>query len=282
MTRERSTSWEAFVCRIAAVAWLLGAVASDGAITVYPSADGTLRDRAVDGILDGLPDEVDWSFNQSSFEGAITLSTGNPLTTLEDRVVWEYNLTAVSYTPPVFATLDFTMRGAPAYPRPNVDVHIYAYDADLVEDASDYYVGFSGGPPIFVHSITVPPYQPPTEHSVSVSSIVNAALGAGGAMKAAFRFQIDPETPYALNQVFIDALDTEPDTKPVLRLYSIPGDITADGVVDLGDYAALYTCTSGPGVPVMAGCDAADLSGDHVVDMRDFQKLQGYFSNSYK
>ena len=85
---------------------------------VRPGADGTLADGGVYGTLDGVADNWDWTFNQSSYEGAITRSTGPGGPPLEQRVVWEYNLAVVSIPSPVRAMLHFTLRGAAVYPMP--------------------------------------------------------------------------------------------------------------------------------------------------------------------
>lgn len=284
MARQRSSRLGALVLATAVGGWAIGVSSSSGAITVYPTADGTLRDIAVDGVLDGLADEADWYFNESSFEGAITLSTANPVTTLEDRVVWEYSLATVTLELPVQATLNFTLRGAPALPRPDVEVHVYAYDANLIEDLDlrDFHIGFSGGPAVFQGAVIVPPYQPATPHSINVSAAVNAALAPNGNGAVAFRFQVDPDTSFALNQAFIDALESEPTSKPFLRIQDgLPGDITGDGEVNLDDSASFVDCMAGPTGGVAGGCEASDLNTDVAVDLRDFQQLQSEFSSSF-
>ncbi len=282
MVRERSARLGVLVIAAAVGGWVIGAALSFAAVTIRPSADGTLRDMGVGGVLDGLADLADWSFNGSSFEGAISLNTVNPATTYEDRVVWEYNLGTVGSELPVFAALDFTLRGAPAFPRPDVDVHVYAYDADLVERLADFHTGFSGGPAVFQGAVTVPPYQLPTAHSINVSGVVNDAL-TRGINKVAFRFQVEPDTPFTLNQAFIDALETDPTSKPYLTIQeAVPGDLTGDGEVDLADFASFYECMAGPEVGVNPGCEGSDLNRSHSVDLGDFQLLQSYFSNTYQ
>lgn len=63
-----------------------------------------------------------------------------------------------------------------------------------------------------------------------------------------------------------------------------PGDLTADGQVDLDDSALLTGCMGGPNVTTPPpGCDAedfgnADLDGDGDVDMEDIALLTIYFS----
>ncbi len=282
MARQRSSRLGTLVFTTAVGGLAIGVSSSPGAITVYPTADGTLRDIAASGVLDGLADEADWYFNESSFEGAITLSTANPATTLEDRVVWEYNLATVTFELPVQATLNFTLRGAPALPRPDVEVHVYAYDANLAEDLDlrDFHIGFSGGPAVFQGAVIVPPYQQARPHSINVSAAANAALAPDGNGAVAFRFQVDPDTSFTLNQAFIDALETEPGSKPFLRIQDgLPGDITGDGEVNLDDSASFVDCMAGPTGGVAGGCEASDLNTDAAVDLRDFQQLQSEFSD---
>lgn len=52
-------------------------------------------------------------------------------------------------------------------------------------------------------------------------------------------------------------------------LEPVPGDIDADGDVDVADYAELQACAEGPGAPVSGPCQQADLDGDGSVDAAD-------------
>ena len=273
------------VTRVVTVAALLGAWLAcvwraEAAQTVYPSKDGTLADGGIYGSFDGVADDADWYFNQSSYEGSITLATDPPESSLEHRVVWEYNLSGVTLEPPVSATLTFTIRGAPIWPLPDVDVHVYSYPADLQETLDD----FPAGPAVFQGSVTIEPYQTPTEYSLNVADVVSDALDSGDD-KVAFRFQIDPDTPYENNQAFIDALDSNPSTKPFLTIDEgpVPGDFNDDGEVDLTDYAIFADCMAGPDVTTPPeGCftdqfSNADLDNDGDVDLGDFGLFQYYF-----
>jgi hypothetical protein len=253
---------------MACVAWALSPLPCHAAQTVYPSADGTLADGFA-GPFDGVADHCDWTFNETNYEGAITLVSG----IRENRVVWEYNLASVTLAPPVSATLTVTMRGAPVFPPQDADVHVYSYPADLVEacNASD----FSAGPTVLQGVATVSREQPPTVYTIDVSAVVSQALSSGGD-KVAFRFQIDPNTPYDTNQAFIDALDADPSTKPYLTIDEFapsPGDFDGDGDVDLDDFAVFGQCFGGADNPPAAGCPSgvdADLDGDGDVDLNDF------------
>ncbi len=251
-------------------------VASAGADqTIYPVKDGTIVDGGIFGPFDGVPDDRDWSFNGSSYEGAITLTTDPPASSLEGRVVWEYSLSSVALAPPVSATLTFTLRGAPIFPLPDVHVHVYSYPADLVESDDD----FSAGPAVFQGSAIVGAFQSPTVFSVNVSDVINESL-ASGSDRAAFRFQVDPQTVNTVNQAFIDALDSDVTTKPFLTIgeggLPGPGDYDGDGDVDLVDFAQFSNCetTGGAG----AGCDVFDFDTDGDVDLSDFSVFQVVFT----
>jgi hypothetical protein len=270
MCENARVGWFLFVV----VVWSLAAASADAAQTIYPNKDGTLADGGVYGPFDGVADNADWYFNESSYEGSITLATQTPESSLEHRVVWEYNLSSVSLTPPVSATFFFTIRGAPVYPRPDVDVHVYSYPADLVESMSD----FSSGPTELQGSVTLSPYQPATEFSLDVSDLVSEALSTGSD-KVAFRFQVDPGTPSDVNQAFMDALDSDPTTKPYLVIDAapVPGDTDGDGDVDLDDFASFPSCMAGPEVDVGTNCEKFDFDEDLDVDLADFALFQSYF-----
>ncbi|HUU83464.1 MAG TPA: hypothetical protein VM243_08175 [Phycisphaerae bacterium] len=254
----------------------LPVISVGAAQTIYPSKDGTLADGGVFGTFDGAADDADWYFNQSSYEGAITLSVSTSGAGQENRVVGEYDLTSVTFTPPVSATLSVTLRGAPIWPIKNIVVHVYSYPADLQETFDD----FASGPTAFQGSATVAHYQTPTQYSFDVGTVVTDALISGDD-KVAFRFQIDPDTPENANQVFIDALESDPLTKPYLTIdegVAIPGDADADGDVDLSDYATFLGCMSGPDLPADPGCETLDLDPDTDVDLLDFRLFQAHFT----
>jgi len=256
----------------AGVALMAGA--SGAAQSFYPVKDGTLADGGVYGAFDGLADDADWFFNQSSYEGSISRSTGSPGMGLEHRVIWEYNLATLSLTPPVAATLHFTLRGATIFPSPDAVVHVYAYPADLQESLGD----FSATPATLQGTVTVTPFQAPTSFAVNVSSAVGAAL-TSGARKVAFRFQIDPGTTHNANQAYIDALDSDATTKPRLVVEQAeiqPGDIDGDGDVDADDFVGFPPCMSGPNQPATGECGIYDFDQDSDVDLTDYQTFQGY------
>ena len=265
-------------------ALVLHGVVASAAVTVYPTKDGTLADGGGYGPFDGTADNADWTFNQSSYEGTITLNTpAPPEESVEHRLVWEYDLTSVSVGPWASATLTFTIRGAPIWPFPDVSVYVYSYPADLVEALSD----FSAGPAAYQGAVTVVAFQSPTVYTLDVSTVVALALRTTP-KRVAFRFQVDPATINAANQAFIDALDTTPATKPYLTINSaaLPADYDNDGDVDLADYATFADCMAGPGAalaPTLPGVTPAtclahfDSDHDSDVDFGDFASFQYYF-----
>lgn len=251
---------------------LAGPIVAETAETLYPLKDGTLVDGGIFGPFDGEPDDWDWTFNQSSYEGAITLTNKPEEHRIEHRVFFEYDLRNVTLEPPTTAVLRFVIRGAPIFPAPDAEVYVYAYPGDLVESVSDY----SAGPAVFQGNAVVAPFSDPTAFAINVSRSVNEALLAGEAA-VAFRFQINPDTLATASQAFIDALDSEPTTKPSLTLgEAIPGDGNGDGVVDLSDYALFADCMKGPNVPRSAGCATFDFDRDADVDLRDFKTFMSY------
>ncbi len=241
--------------------------------SILPQADGTIADGGNFGTFDGIPDAWDWFFNGSSYEGAITLTRGEQ-PGLEYRVVWEYNLAAVSAESPVIATLSFQLRGSTRFPAEPAVVHIYSYPADLVESASD----FSAGPAVLEWAEPIEARQPATTFRIDVSRAVSAALSDGtGAV--GFRFQIDPETTHDSNQAFMDVLEAEPNTKPLLTVTErVPGDYDGDRDVDMIDFSALTTCLSGPGSRVSPACAVFDFDADADVDLEDLQSFEEYYS----
>ncbi len=227
------------------LACLLAVLPARGADVIYPSAGGTLADGGSAGQYDGIVDSWNWEFGPTGFAGAVTLTTETPDSAVEHRIVCEYDLRDVSLTSQLEATLTFTTRGARAVPFPDVQLHVYSYPADLIETPGD----FSAGPMTLQKVVTVTAMQTPRIEKIDVTALVTTAL-ASGARKLAFRFQIDPETPHVTNQVFIDALDAEPATKPYLTIRStFPGDADNDGDADLADFAVLTDCLGGPGTP---------------------------------
>ncbi|MBN2563581.1 MAG: hypothetical protein JXQ75_21895 [Phycisphaerae bacterium] len=247
--------------------WLACAPAAEASETVYPSKDGALVDGGVYGPFDGIADSWDWSFDCSSFEGPVTMTTETPESSMEHRLVWEYDLSGVSIEPPVSAVLTFTIRGAPIRPFPDVDACVYSYPADLVESPDDY----SAGPAVLQGCAAVVPYQPPTEYTVDVSRVVGEAL-LSGEDKVAFRFQVDPDSPDSSRQAFIDALDSDQTTKPYLTIADagVLADMDCNGELDTNDISLFVEALLDP---EYSGCDAdrGDMNQDRSVNGRDIQ-----------
>ena len=275
------TRIQAFVTMLAS--WAIPLLPIRAAEIVYPVADGTLLDGGGLGAYDGIADSCNWAFGPAGFAGAVTLATETPAAALEHRMVFEYDLRSVSIAIPLEAFLTFTVRGAAASPFPDVTLNVYSYPADLVESLND----FSAAPSSLQGVVIVSSMQAPTEETLDVTELVTSAL-VNGSNRLAFRFQIDPGTPHAVNQVFIDALDTEPATKPLLIIYSaIPGDADDDGDVDLDDYVVFSDCLAGPEAtprPTTSGLTAADClrifdrDADADVDLADFPAFLGPYA----
>lgn len=250
--------------------------------TILPVADGTLADGRPFGPYDGVVDSCNWEFALVGFAGAVTLTTETPTSHTEHRMVFEYDLHGPALSTPLTATLAFTIRGASVVPFPDVDLHVYAYPADLIESPSD----FSAGPATLLAVVTVGPSQAPRFETIDVTKLVTASLQSG-VRQVAFRFQIDPNTPHATNQVFIDTLDTEPATKPYLSIRSaVPGDADDDGDADLDDFALLTHCLAGPDSPPAPTVDditpedcmlVFDRDTDRDVDLDDLSSLLSAF-----
>ncbi len=265
-------------------AWCaLSSLPANATENLYPVAGGTLADGGGLGTFDGVADDWNWEFGPSGFAGAVTLTTETAISTVEHRIVLEYDLRAVELTAPIEATLSFTIRGARAFPFPDMNLHVYSYPADLLESPGD----FSGGPSTLLGVFVVSAMQDATETTLDVSDLV-ASLLSGGNKKAAFRFQIDPNTPHVANQVFINMLDTDPSTIPLLTIRSaLPGDADDDSDVDLNDFAIFVDCMGGPGASstpntpgmLMSDClRVFNRDDDSDVDLHDLSMLLGHFS----
>jgi hypothetical protein len=249
---------------------------------VYPIADGTLADGGVFGRHDGIADSWNWAFGPDGFAGAVTLTTETPANAVEHRMVCEYDLRGVTVSTPLVATLTLAPRGVSVFPFPDVTLHVYSYTADLLESPSD----FSVRPAVLQGAFSVTPMQEPKIETLDVTALVESALTAG-TKRLAFRFQIDPNTPHPANQVFIDARDSAPATKPYLTIHSaVPGDIDDDGDADLADFAILTGCLAGPEktpAPTTPGVAATDCQrtfdrdADGDVDLDDLSDLLGLF-----
>lgn len=251
-------------------------VGAEGSLTIAPSADGTLVDGLPYGSFDGEADDADWTFNDTSYEGTITRSIPDLGYPIEHRLIFEYDLRTVGYASPVSAKLSFRLRGVTIFPFPEVTVSVYAYPADLQEDLAD----FSAASVSLIGQATVTARQPATPYVLPVNEAISNALG-DGSKKIAIRFQIDPQTPNASNQAFMDAIDSDPNSKPILIITdAIPGDIDGDLAVDLYDAQAFITCHEGPEQFRTASCDKLDLDLDGDVDLRDYDLWQAYFGVS--
>ncbi len=281
--RTRRTPHPFSVAACLAVCCSLASLPARAAVTVYPIADGTLADGGGLGPYDHVADGWNWAFAPTGFAGAVSLTTETPASSVEHRIVCEYDLRPVALAVPIEATLTFTVRGIRAAPFPDVNLHVYSYPADLLEKPAD----FSAGPPTLRGVVTVAAMQPARVQTLDVTELVSSALRSSD-KRLAFRFQIDPHTPHVANQVFIDALDAVPSTKPFLTIRSaVPGDADDDGDADLDDFAVLMSCLAGPegsSTPTTPGITAADClrtfdrDDDGDVDLGDLSSLLPLFA----
>jgi hypothetical protein len=258
---------------MAAVGAMAGAQSALPAQDLRPRGDGTLVDGSVFGVFDGTADAADWTFNESSYEGAITLTT-DPGPGVEHRVVCEYDLSAFAAAPSIDAHLTFKLRGVARFPADAAEVQIIAYPADLNETLSD----FSAGPTILVATRFIQPFQSATSYMVDAGGAVNQLL-QGGTTAIGIRFQINPDTASGASQAFMDVLDAEPGTKPVLSVtVVVPGDSDGDLDVDLDDYRVFTSCLRGPDIPATTACRRFDFDADSDVDLRDAGRFDRYHS----
>ncbi len=242
--------------------------------SIRPSADGTLVDGGGYGPFDGVADQYDWSFNESGYEGAITLNRESAQVPIEHRVVWEFNLSTVTAPLPVKATLTFRIRGASRFPAADAEVDIYAYPADLLERATDFDVNTLA----LVGRRRIAPFQPSTEYTLDVGRLVNDPLRQG-TRAVAFRFQVNPDTVEESSQAFMDVVDSDPTTKPVLTIDpTVPGDADQDQDLDVEDYGAFVPCLKGPDVTASSACRLFDFDRDGHVDLNDYRTFEYYAS----
>lgn len=259
------------------------AVPIRAATIVHPSADGTLADGGVFGELDGHADSANWAFSSTGFAGAVTLTTETAVSAVEHRLVFEYDLRDLEFVTPLIATLSFTTRGANVSPFPDVLVKVYSYPADLIESLDD----FSSRPAILQGAFSVAAAEAPKVQVLDVTELVTSALISGN-KRVGLRFQIDPTTTHVTNQAFINALDSQPDMKPVLMIRSaVRGDADDDGDADLDDFAIFTDCLTGPDTPPMptgsditvAGClSVFDRDTDGDVDLDDLSGVLSSFT----
>lgn len=257
------------------VASLSAGPPANAAVNLTPVADGTLSDGGPFGVFDGIVDVADWSFNESSFEGAITLTRPTEVAPgLEQRVVWEYAV-PVEFHAPLTATLTLRLRGAPRFPALPAEVQVLAYPANAVESTGDFSVPGA----VVIGSILVAPFQAPTDFKLGVSVAISELL-RDGPVAVGFRFQVDPHTSNAASQAFVDALDSDPASKPTLTIDSaVPGDSNNDADVDATDWKAFSACVHGPGSTVPTECRKFDADLDRDVDVKDVVAFEYFFGS---
>ena len=252
-------------------------------LVIYPAnagkLGGTLADGGLYGPHDGIADAVDWTFNgYGGFEGVLTLMHGSSARPLEQRVVWEYDVSSLPADAALSAVLNFTVRGAPIFPFPDMSVQVYSYPSDLSETTADY----NAGPATLAAVAVVPPYVK-TSYRINITEpVVEAVRNGGGSL--ALRFQLAPDSPSDGNQAFMDIVDTDNATKPLLTVPSTAyGDENGDGVIEVSDFALFPSCMLGPGVAVDSACSVYDFDVDGDVDTDDagwYANMQTLFSTN--
>jgi hypothetical protein len=239
-----------------------------GAVTIYPAGNarvgGTLADGGLYGPFDGVADTWDWTFNGiGGFEGVLTLSQGSAARPAEQRVVWEYDVSALSTGAPFTAFVVFELRGPPIFPFPDVPVSVFAYPADLREDPSDYAVEATP-----VASAEISPFTTRGYQLNITPAIVNALDTSDG--RIGLRFQIDPDSPFDSNQAFMDISDADDMTKPAIYVpTTVLGDADRNGVIEVSDFATFPECMGGPDDTVSSSCLIFDFDADFDVDAAD-------------
>jgi len=228
-------------------------------VIIYPAGDGktggTLVDGGLYGPFDGVPDAWDWTFNGiGGYEGVLTLVTEPAARPADQRVVWEYDVSALPAGAPFAAFLVFELRGPPIFPFP----------ADLAELPAD----FSAEPADLVASVLVEAFAVQSYQVNITPAVVDALRSADG--KLALRFQIDPDSRHDNNQAFMDVTDADDTTKPAVYSPSVVlGDGNGDGVVTVADLPGLVACMDGPGETVATSCQVFDFDADFDVDGSD-------------
>ncbi len=268
MTRRRHLGRR---CSVGLVVLVLATAVGEAvsAVTILPANNGRLGGTLVDGgfygPFDGVADQWDWTFNGvGGFEGVLTLSPSAMPGPLEQRVVWEFDVSGLSPAEPLTATLSFSLRGPPIYPFPDVVLQIYAYPADLQEQPSD----FNAEPAELVGAVVIAPFEEKSYQLNITERVVDALRSDGG--RLGLRFQVAAQSPSGEAQAFMDAVDSDDATKPQLIILDSPlGDDDGDGVLDLDDFVAMPSCLVGPNVPVDGTCKIYDFDLDGDVDIAD-------------
>lgn len=250
-----------------AVAFLsLGTAIAVGAeLLIGPAADGTIVDGGSFGAFDGQPDQADWSFNDTGYDGLITRSQLEG-SGLEHRLVFEFDLRSITFVRPVSASLTFNLRGSTRFPAETAPVGVIAYSGDLVQQLAD----FGSAPLRTVGVVPIRPFQPSSSYTINVSNVVNERLDQS-AVGVGFRFQIDAGMSMDAYQAFMDALDSDIDTKPRLLVTDrVPGDFNGDRLLTEADAGIFAGCIQGPGITVFFNCRPCDFDFDFDVDLVDY------------
>jgi len=237
-----------------------------------PVVGGTIVDGGTFGAFDGVADAGDWTFNGSSNEGAITVSRDS-IPGLESRVVFEFDLTTLTPATAHSAIMRFQLRGSTRFPADPTIIDLVAYPGDLRTSLGD----FSAGPASEIEQVVVNALQPSSTYQVDLSDLVADFL-AHGTKTLGVRFQVAANS--SPGQAFMDALDTDPMSKPSLTVSTqAAGDYNGDGHITPADFAHLPGCLSGPRNPAIPNCLVFDFDHDLDVDLKDVKAFELALAN---
>jgi hypothetical protein len=142
-----------------------------------------------------------------------------------------------------------------------------------------------GGAPVD-HSYADGQYWDDTSYSIPPdASTIGVTLYYQSTSKEFVEFLRDENTTNTKGQEMYDLWNNNgkcpPEVMATVRigvLPPIPGDYDGDGDVDLGDYAALPDCMTGPGGSSTTVCEPFDFDGDGNIDLNDYAAFQFAFT----
>lgn len=83
----------------------------------------------------------------------------------------------------------------------------------------------------------------------------------------------DPNVLPLGHYMVLAMVDDIPSPAKIVNVQALDGDVNFDGSVDMRDFLEVQVCFSGSGVPLITGCESADLTGDNVIDLDDHALL---------
>lgn len=120
----------------------------------------------------------------------------------------------------------------------------------------------------------------PVGSSLLLGTVVVDTTGMG---EGTFEVRIDPAIVLEVSSLILSGtheglLGSAPFTIQCARLFDTS---QCDGDIDLGDYAALSSCLTGPGQDVAGTCGRFDATGDGRVDLADVRVFLTEFTGSF-